>query len=407
MKLKLGALISLGGAAAVTLIVLQYREIAQLRQKLAASRQETAMATGRGKEAGSAYEEPALDSGPKAFDWRALKASDYRQYIANLRAAGCPEQTIRDILIANVDRDYRPRIAKLNAEANSNNYWQRPDFAARPRAYAQMEQLRNEEREALRELLGANAGKDFDELRGVEPSHYDTTLGFLSQDKRDQLYELDRQYQQKRAVVELQQRAGQLTWEEQGVKHVELQKRKEDAIKSLLSPEELEEYKMRTSEHTYLLAVGRAAFEATEEEFRKIFKIEEQFGQNVQAGEKPNPKIEEPFQNALRQALGEQRYADYKLSQQPEYFRAYDVVQSFNLPKETVRTVYDINHDAYQAANTILNDQTLSSDARQSALNELRSKIEAANIQVLGEEAFNQYKYGGWFGTWLDRKMGK
>src|SRR6267143_1034937 len=34
----------------------------------------------------------------KIIDWRAVESPDYRQYLANLRAIGCPEETIRDII---------------------------------------------------------------------------------------------------------------------------------------------------------------------------------------------------------------------------------------------------------------------------------------------------------------------
>src|ERR1051326_4732822 len=116
MKPKRGALILVGGAVAVTLFVLQHREIARLRRMLtlAALGQETAMVTGRGQPAASAHEESAVTNAPKAFDWLALESSDYRRYIANLRAAGCPEQTIRDLIITDLDRSYRQRIAKLH-----------------------------------------------------------------------------------------------------------------------------------------------------------------------------------------------------------------------------------------------------------------------------------------------------
>jgi hypothetical protein len=36
------------------------------------------------------------------FDWRELEAPDYPTYIANLRAINCPEQTVRDIITADV-----------------------------------------------------------------------------------------------------------------------------------------------------------------------------------------------------------------------------------------------------------------------------------------------------------------
>jgi hypothetical protein len=40
------------------------------------------------------------------FSWAAVEAADYHQYIANLRAIDCPEETIRDIIIADVNKLY-------------------------------------------------------------------------------------------------------------------------------------------------------------------------------------------------------------------------------------------------------------------------------------------------------------
>src|SRR6266850_7173947 len=40
------------------------------------------------------------------FSWRELESSDYSTYIANLRDIGCPEQTIRDIIVADVNQLY-------------------------------------------------------------------------------------------------------------------------------------------------------------------------------------------------------------------------------------------------------------------------------------------------------------
>lgn len=40
---------------------------------------------------------------PKPFNWSQVESADYRTYISNLRSIGCPEQTIRDIVSADVD----------------------------------------------------------------------------------------------------------------------------------------------------------------------------------------------------------------------------------------------------------------------------------------------------------------
>ncbi|HWC61133.1 MAG TPA: hypothetical protein VHC44_15675 [Verrucomicrobiae bacterium] len=40
------------------------------------------------------------------FHWSQLEAADYPTYVANLRGVGCPEQTIRDIVTADVDEAF-------------------------------------------------------------------------------------------------------------------------------------------------------------------------------------------------------------------------------------------------------------------------------------------------------------
>src|SRR5438067_2541083 len=45
------------------------------------------------------------------FSWQEIESPDYRQYIANLREIGCPEKTIRDIILADVNDLYESRKA--------------------------------------------------------------------------------------------------------------------------------------------------------------------------------------------------------------------------------------------------------------------------------------------------------
>src|SRR5437867_8753611 len=45
--------------------------------------------------------------------WRQLESEDYKTYIARLRSIGCPEQTIRDIIIADLDKVLAPRVQSI------------------------------------------------------------------------------------------------------------------------------------------------------------------------------------------------------------------------------------------------------------------------------------------------------
>ena len=57
---------------------------------------------------------------PDPFRWGQLESTDYPTYVANLRAIGCPKQTIRDIVTADVDEAiYVPKRDELKRKEPS------------------------------------------------------------------------------------------------------------------------------------------------------------------------------------------------------------------------------------------------------------------------------------------------
>ena len=46
---------------------------------------------------------------PPATPWAAIESADLQRFMANLRALGCPEQTVRDIVALRICRAYRDR----------------------------------------------------------------------------------------------------------------------------------------------------------------------------------------------------------------------------------------------------------------------------------------------------------
>jgi hypothetical protein len=61
---------------------------------------------------------------PPTFSWAEVEAADYRQYVMNLRAVGCPEETIRDIVAADIAGHYAPR-AEAIWKPQVRSYWQK------------------------------------------------------------------------------------------------------------------------------------------------------------------------------------------------------------------------------------------------------------------------------------------
>jgi hypothetical protein len=102
------------------------------------------------------------------LDWRSIESEDYREYIARLKAAGCPWETIKDIIIADVNRLYAPKIAALQPPRRAQpNYWERPSRgsgARRRRALAPDPGNRPGEE-------GAARGAPRDRLSGGDSGH--------------------------------------------------------------------------------------------------------------------------------------------------------------------------------------------------------------------------------------------
>src|SRR5205085_3379477 len=102
---------------------------------------------------------------------------------------------------------------------------------------------------------------------------YDEGFEFLSAAKRARLREIDRQYDAKVLAA----RSGVAPAEPgdpsgEGRAH----EWKDTAIKELLSQEEFQEYQIRFGDHSGYLRGALRAFEPTEQEFRKIFEIQNQ-----------------------------------------------------------------------------------------------------------------------------------
>src|SRR4051812_46665567 len=90
------------------------------------------------------------------FSWKEVESPDYPTYIANLRDIGCPEQTVRDIIIADVNNLFARRRA--NELVTSEQQWWRsePDTNVLAVAAQKSRALEDERRGLLTRLLGAN-----------------------------------------------------------------------------------------------------------------------------------------------------------------------------------------------------------------------------------------------------------
>jgi hypothetical protein len=91
--------------------------------------------------------------------WRDVEAEDYRAYVKNLRSIGCPEQTIRDIVTADVLQAYASQRSNVAAAV----YRDFKPWVTEPTEASRRDELQRQRRELdaeMGDVLGQLVGED-------------------------------------------------------------------------------------------------------------------------------------------------------------------------------------------------------------------------------------------------------
>ena len=334
----------------------------------------------------------------QSFDWRLVESEDYKKYIANLRAIGCPEETIRDIISADVKKLFDSRKRSLSASTNKFEYWKTGTFFSgmiNEEKIKQSQELAKEKRALLKELLGVAPEEKPDLLGGMNP--FESMLDFLPAEKQTEVAELFQKYQAK-----MVKGLSGGTPDAEDMKKIQgAQKEMETELGKILTPDELESYQLRMSQTAMMMRMQLASFDPSEQEFRDIFKLkknfDDQFGsfgmlsQDKAEKEKYNAAKKE-LDNQVKSLLGDTRYDDYERAQDYAYQGIYRVADRNGLGKETANKVYDMKKAAEEQANKLRVDNTLSPDQRAEALKGIRAETENSIHSVFGDKAWQSYQ---------------
>lgn len=270
-------------------------------------------------EASELIPDPATTNRPQ-FDWQSVESSDYRTYIQNLRAIGCPEQTIRDIVKADVTQAMAARRAAITSQHLADfEYWR----ADTPEAVAARQSLERDRRQLdedlgsiLKDLLGPDTLPPSTAAEWRETT-LEQQLNFLPDSLREQTVSVLMEY----ADVDLQIKAlstNPRTPENQDERRriIELYDREREALHALLTPEQYELADMTVSWTADNLRRAMAKFQPTEEEFRLIFREWRAQDENLAvifANGGPDPGNQHVFEH-IASLLTPERYALYRES---------------------------------------------------------------------------------------------
>lgn len=344
---------------------------------------------------------------PGGFDWANVESEDFREYIANLRAIGCPEETIRDIIIADINKLFAARAAALYPSPADYKFWQTNTRESRDTERARERQLRELEREKaalVKELLGVDLEREMARWTG-RPDGDEYRYGFLSAEKQEQVQALRDKYRDlERAIMS----EGGFTPENRA-KLMALRAQREAEMAQMLTPAEFEEYQLRNSWTARNMREGLGSFEPTQAEFTEIFKLrkafDDQYGFLRDGGDETlrqqRQLAQQQLDEQLRAILGDQRFREYQLAQDDRFRDIYEFTQRNNLPKQTAEAIYDVRQAVDAERRKLEADRSLPPAERQALLAAISQETQNALMQTLGEN-YNDFRRRN---SWVDRMV--
>jgi hypothetical protein len=333
------------------------------------------------------------------FTWEQVQSTNYAGLIRNLRAIGCPEQTIRDIVTSGVNRFYASRRV---TEVDYPNYqwWKSyPDPELAQAAQDKIQRLEQERRDVLTGLLGTGWDVESKALIAARAGITLTgpILGNLPALTKAATLAIVAASQQKIEAYQEEQRL-----RGNAIDPMQMARLREEPLVPLaavLGPEAYDEFVLRYSPAAQQLREIMRTLDLAPDQFRALFAgLNGILGQPVffYAGSDPDllkqqRQLAAQSEAVIKTTLGADVYGNWQLNQDPVYRSAQDMAGQLNLPASVVMPIYQINRATQAELDRIRKDETLSSDEKVEALSQTQVQAQQTLEQLLGPAAFERW----------------
>ncbi|MEO5959504.1 MAG: hypothetical protein ABIZ49_02450 [Opitutaceae bacterium] len=340
---------------------------------------------------------PASRPSPVSADvWASLQTDDPKTLIARLRAAGFSPAIIRAILEAQIEKNFAARMKALVGSPEDTPFW-KPDPTSginNMKFYDEYSRIYRERSQLLRQLLG----DDFLAGTGVDPTAAQRRqYGDLPKTKIDLIERVVADYADMTAQVRSAMQG--VTLPEDREKMALLEREKRADLAAILSPQELEDYEMRSSTTSMRLRQAMTFMDASEDEFRSIYRIQQQFADQINpvggliTADMMQQRTAATLKAAeqIKAALGDQRFAEYTRASNNEFQQLTRLAQRENIPSDVALRTFNLRDTVAQESNRIAADTSLDPAQKRAALQSLVQTTKAQIIGSLGQTAGNGY----------------
>jgi hypothetical protein len=339
------------------------------------------------------------DSGART--WSALKGEDLKSLVSRLRAAGFPPRVIRAIAKAQLDEQLHAQRKELVDQLGSRPYWSQHYGVFDAKTLMGLGAISRRETKELNDLVGPD--ENGNNPPGV--SYTDDATAGLSRKKYERIQAIGADFTDMRSAI-IGGANGYILPEDQEKLNY-LAKERQAEINAELSPDEQFEYQIRTSNMANQLRYTLSTFNPTEDEFRAIFKAQQDFDSQYGSSEEqltPEQLKEKEAHKGdllakIQDTIGPERAEEYKVQSDPNYIQLSRLVDRLELPAAATQQVASVQGDITKRADAIRNDPGLSAADKNSQLAALADEATSQVTAVIGDRGLQAYKQNG--GGWL------
>ena len=365
----------------------------------AALAEKSAGPTTSGASVPSAASDAAAQTAQLAKLWAELQGGDLNTLVARLKAAGFSTSMIRAIVFAQVNEQFAARRKELAGNQTEQPFWKNQRSAMMdPKIMTALRDLGKEQMALMKSLLGPDGVPGSDEMNAWQRRQF----GNLTPEKLTQLQSINTDYSE--LQQEIMQKANGVILPEDREKLAFLEKEKLADIAKTLTPQEFEDFQLRSSNTANQLRGQLGSFNTTEAEFRALYKAAAAIDEKYRTAGTRNPGDYQNRQaDMLTQAkavLTPERFAAYNLATDPQSRQVSSLVARLELPPATTQQVVSLQQDFQNRQRALMTNRELTPANRTAQQAALLQEATAKLSTTLTPRGLEAYKQNG--GQWLD-----
>jgi len=352
---------------------------------------------------GSTVIEPGIVT--NHFHWKMIESSNYENYVRNLRAVGCPEKTVHDIILAEIQKTYAVKCAAVPLAVTFWSCGPERHAAGRHRDEKQRE-IKAEAQALLRQLIGVDfigeSEDGSDDL--IKNAFFRFFVGPLPEPVFEQVnLALEKIIS---STSEMQDRSKGILLPSERQSLLDMREQCLASVRQQLSSAQYDEFTRRFAAARLLdhelndFHVSAGELRAIAGIYAGIFGVSLDVLESFDNHDKEQTAAQkEIFDKRLHEFLGAARFADYQRENDLDFKNVKALTEQQSLAPEIALKIYEIKSLFDSQCRLLHQDVALSPSELSDQLRQTQDSTRSAIEQLLGGKTFGLYLSqhgGGW-----------